>query len=170
MGPRLVSLAALLARRQGAAAAQALLQSGRAWMADPANEATKQALLVQLRSYADRAGGTVGQISAKLARDVERRRVSVASWERDLMAMRYEVVDLAPGPVREAALAAYVSQASAGVHLIASASKPQEARNGVLRALDAEERMLRGERLSADERRRALEAVAAARAASQTSP
>lgn len=165
MGPRLVSLAALLARRQGAAAAQALLQSGKAWMADPANESSKQALLTQLRQYAERAGGTVGQVSAKLARDVEKRRVSVASWERDLMAMRYEVVDMAPGPVREAALAAYVAQASAGIHLVNSASKPQQARIDVIRALDAEERMLRGERLSADERRRALEAVVATRAA-----
>ena len=165
MGPRLVSLAAVLAKRQGAAAAQSLLQSGRAWMADPANESSKQALLVQLRQYAERAGGTVGELSAKLYRDVEKRRVSVASWERDLMAMRYEVVDMAPGPVREAALAAYVAQASAGVHLINGASKPNEARVGVIRALDAEERMLRGERLSADEKGRALQAVAAARAA-----
>ena len=165
MGPRLVSLAAVLAKRQGAAAAQSLLQSGRAWMADPANESSKQALLVQLRQYAERAGGTVGELSAKLYRDVEKRRVSVASWERDLMAMRYEVVDMAPGPVREAALAAYVAQASAGIHLINSASTPQQARIDVLRALEAEERMLRGERLSGDERRRALDAIAAARAA-----
>jgi hypothetical protein len=79
--------------------------------------------------------------------------------------MRYEVVDMAPGPVREAALAAYVAQASAGIHLINGASKPNEARVGVIRALDAEERMLRGERLSADEKGRALQAVTAARAA-----
>jgi hypothetical protein len=164
VGPRLVSLAALLARRQGAAAAQSLLQSGRAWMADPANDATKQALLVKLRDYAEHAGGTVGQVSSKLARDVEKRRVSVAAWERDLMAMRYEVVDMAPGPVREAALDAYVAQATAGVHLIASASKKQEARVGVIRALDAEAKMVRTERLSADERGRALDALAAARA------
>ncbi len=98
-------------------------------MADPANESSKQALLVQLRQYAERAGGTVGELSAKLYRDVEKRRVSVASWERDLMAMRYEVVYMAPGPVREAALAAYVAQASAGVHLINGASKPNEARD-----------------------------------------
>jgi hypothetical protein len=164
MGPRLVSLAALLARRQGAAAGQALLRSGRAWMADPANDATKQALLVQLRGYAEVAGGTIGQVSARLARDVEKRRVSVAAWERDLMAMRYEVVDMAPGPVREAALDAYVAQAAAGVHLIGSAAKTQQARVGVIRALDAETRMLRTERLSGDERRRAMEAVAVARA------
>lgn len=165
MGPRLVSLAALLARRQGAAAAQSLLRSGRAWMADPANDATKQALLVQLRDYGERAGGMVATMSAKIARDVERRKVSVAAWERDLMAMRYEVVDIAPGPVRDAALDAYVAQARAGIHLIATASKPTQARVDVIRALDAEARMLRGERLSADERRRALEAVAATRAA-----
>ena len=165
MGPRLVSLAALLARRQGSEAAQSLLRSGRAWMADPANDATKQALLVQLRDYGERAGGMVATMSAKIARDVERRKVSVAAWERDLMAMRYEVVDLAPGPVREAALDAYVAQATAGVHLIATASKPNQARVDVVRALDAEARMLRGERLGADERARALEAVESARAA-----
>ena len=95
---------------------------------------------------------------------MEKRRVSVAAWERDLMAMRYEVVDMAPGPVREAALDAYVAQATAGVHLVASAARPQQARVDVIRALDAEARMLRTERLSADERRRALDAVAAARA------
>ena len=49
MGPRIVTLAALLARRQGPAVAEALLRTGRAWLADPANEGTKQALLTQLR-------------------------------------------------------------------------------------------------------------------------
>jgi hypothetical protein len=104
-------------------------------------------------------------MSARLAREVERRRVSVGAWERDLMSLRYEIADMAPGPMREAAIDAYVAQASAGVHLVAGASRPDRARIDVLRALEAEERMLARERLSADERRRAVSALAAARAA-----
>ena len=165
MNARLIALAGLLARRPGAAAAQALLRNGRAWMADPANDATRQALIDQLRVLAERTGGAVGRMSARLAREVERRRVSVGAWERDLMSLRYEIADMAPGPMREAAIDAYVAQASAGVHLVAGASRPDRARIDVLRALEAEERMLARERLSADERRRAVSALAAARAA-----
>jgi hypothetical protein len=80
------------------------------------------------------------------------------------MSLRYEIADMAPGPVREAALDAYVAQASAGVHLIESPARPDQARD-VLRALEAEERMLASERLTAAERQRAIEAVAASRAA-----
>ena len=79
------------------------------------------------------------------------------------MSLRYEIADMAPGPVREAAISAYIAQASAGVHLIAAASRPDQARLEVLRALEAEERMLGSERLSSDERRRTTEAVVAAR-------
>ena len=165
MNARLLALAALLARKQGAAAAKALLRQGQAWMADPANDATRQALIEQLRSLAERTGGAIGRMSTRLAREVERRKVSVAAWERDLMSLRYEIADMAAGPMREAAIDAYVAQASAGVHLIASASKPDRARVEVLRALEAEERMLERERLSADDLRRALAAVASARAA-----
>jgi hypothetical protein len=161
---RLVALAAILGRRYGRVAAEALLRSGREWLADPANEATKQAYVEQLRTWAHRAGGLAGRMSARLAREVERRRVSVGAWERDLMALRYEIADMAPGPVREAALDAYVAQASAGVHLIESPARPDQARD-VLRALEAEERMLASERLTAAERQRAIEAVAASRAA-----
>ena len=163
MGPRLVGLAALLARRQGPAAAQALLRSGRAWMADPANEASRRALVAQLRAAAAVAGGAAGALSARLAREVEKRKVSVAAWERDLMALRYEVADMAPGPVRDAALDAYASQASAAIHLVTAARDTERARADVIAALDAEERMLRAERLSADEMRRAVRAVARSR-------
>lgn len=165
MGPRLVGLAALLARRQGAVAAQALMRRGSAWLADPANEEARQALVDQLRAGAEKAGGAAGRLGARLAREVERRRVSVAAWERDLMSLRYEIVDMAPGPVREAALDAYVAQVSAAVHLISGGADPGRARIEVARALQAEERMLAGERLSAGERRRASAAVAAAREA-----
>ena len=51
--------------------------------------------------------------------------VSVAAWERDLMSLRYEIADMAPGPMRDAAINAYVAQASAGVHLIATPGRPE---------------------------------------------
>ncbi len=165
MGPRLVGLAAILARRQGAAAAQMLLRKGSAWLADPANDAARQALVEQLRLGAERAGGTVARLSARLAKEVDGRRVSVAAWERDLMGLRYEVADMAPGPVRDAALDAYAAQVSSAVHLIAGSSRPNRARDDVMRALVAEERMLRSERLGAQERQKAIDAVTAARAA-----
>jgi hypothetical protein len=162
---RLVALVAILGRRYGRVAAEALLRSGRDWLADPANEATKQAFLEQLGGWARRAGGVAGAMSARLAREVERRRVTVGAWERDLMALRYEIADMAPGPTRDAAIDAYAKQARAGVHLIGGASRPAEARRQVLAALRAEASMLARERLSTDERRRALDAVADARAA-----
>ena len=76
------------------------------------------------------------------------------------MTLRYEIADMAPGPVRAAALDAYCAQARAGVHLIANARREDEARRGVETALVAEQRMLRRERLSDDEREQALTAVA----------
>jgi hypothetical protein len=165
MGARLLALAALIARRQGPKVARALLLKAQAWLADPANEQTKRALLAQLRTIAEAAGGAAGRLSARLAREVERRRVSPAAWERDLMGLRYEIADMAPGPMRAAALAAYTSQARAGVHLIGDATRPEEARRQVVAALRAEGRMLRGDRLSAAEREQALAAVEDALAA-----
>ncbi len=160
-----MGLAAILARKQGAAAAQALLRKGNAWMADPGNDAARQALVEQLRAGAERAGGSAARLGARLAKEVDRRRVSVASWERDLMSLRYEAADTAPGPVRDAALGVYAAQVSSGVHLIAGAGNPGRARTDVLRALAAEERMLRSERFGAEEKRRAIAAVVAAREA-----
>jgi hypothetical protein len=165
MGPRLFALAALIARRQGPKVARLLLLKAQAWLADPANEQTKQALLAQLRSIAEVAGGAAGRMSARLAREVEKRRVSVGAWERDLMGLRYEIADMAPGPMRAAALAAYTAQARAGVHLIGDAKRPDEARRQVVAALRAEARMLRGDRLSGAEREQALAAVEDALAA-----
>jgi hypothetical protein len=160
VGPRLVALAALLLRRHWPGLARALLLKAQAWLADPANEEAKQALIAQLRAIAEKVGGAAGRMSARLAREVERRRVvSPAAWERDLMALRYEIADLAPGPMRAAAIAAYATQARAGVHLIAGARRPDEARRQVVAALRAEQRMLRGGRLSAAEREQALAAV-----------
>jgi hypothetical protein len=164
MGPRLFALAALIARRQGPKVARLLLLKAQAWLADPANEQTKQALLAQLRSIAEVAGGAAGRMSARLAREVEKR-VSVGAWERDLMGLRYEIADMAPGPMRAAAVTAYTAQARAGVHLIGDAKRPDEARRQVVAALRAEVRMLRGDRLSGAEREQALAAVEDALAA-----
>ncbi|MGD9571565.1 MAG: hypothetical protein AB7V62_06780 [Thermoleophilia bacterium] len=165
MGPRLVSLAAILARKQGPVVAAALMRAGREWLADPANEGTKQALLAQLRSASEAAGGATAALSSRIAREVEKRKVSPAAWERDLMTLRYEIADMAPGPVRQAALGAYTAQARAGVHLIGTAKDREKARTEVLGALAAEERMLRRERLSAEERETAMAAVAEGRRA-----
>lgn len=166
MGPRLFALAALIARRQGPKVARLLVLRAQAWLADPANERAKQALLAQLEGIAARAGGTAARMSARLAREVAKRRVSVGAWERDLMALRYEMADIAPGPMRAAAIAAYASQARAGVHLIGDAKRPEEARRQVVAALRAEQWMLRnGGRLSAAERDQALRAVGDAVAA-----
>jgi len=161
---KLIALAAMVARKQGVAMAKMLLREAQAWMADPANDVAKRALVEQLRGIAEKAGGAAGRLSARLAREIDRRKVSVAAWERDLMSLRYEIADMAPGPIRDAALDAYVAQASAGVHLIDEPGRPEQVRD-VVRALEAEERMLASERLTRDERRRAMDAVAAARAA-----
>ncbi|HSI31099.1 MAG TPA: hypothetical protein VK951_07205 [Miltoncostaeaceae bacterium] len=165
MGARLLALAALLARKQGPKVARLLLLKGQAWLADPANEETKQALVAQLRTIAEVAGGAAGRMSARLAREVEKRKVSPAAWERDLMGLRYEIADMAPGPMREGAIEAYATQARAGVHLIGDAKRPDEARRQVVAALRAEQRMLRRDRLSSAERERALAAVEDALAA-----
>ena len=83
MGPRLIALALLIAKRQGPAVAALLMRRAQAWLEDPANESTRQALLATLRSSAEKAGGAAGRLSARVAREVERRRVSVGAWERD---------------------------------------------------------------------------------------
>jgi hypothetical protein len=81
------------------------------------------------------------------------------------MVLRYEIADMAPGPMRAGAIAAYSSQARAGVHLVGGAKRPEEARRQVVAALRAEQRMLRGDRLSFAERGEALAAVEEALAA-----
>lgn len=113
-------------------------------------------------------GGTAGGVASRLAGEITRRKgTSPATWERELMSLRYEVVDMAPGPVREAALDAYAAQAWAGVSLVGAAPSGRVARvrRRVVTALGTEGELLRTERLSHQERRRASEAVEAARAA-----
>ncbi len=76
------------------------------------------------------------------------------------MALRYEIADMAPGPMREAAIEAYAAQARAGGppdrRTRSARTRPAAE---VVAALRAEKRMLRGERLSASERERAVAAV-----------
>lgn len=165
MGPRLMALAAILARRHGKTAVQALVRAAYAWLSDPANEPARRQLVDQLMSWSARANDTAGRLAARLARQVERRRVTVASWERDLMRLRYEIADMSPGDTRAAALEAYASQARAGVHLVTASSRPADARRQVLAALAAEAGMVRRERFSPTERRRALDALEAAQEA-----
>lgn len=159
MGPRLMGLAALLARRHGRAAVQVLVRAAYAWLSDPANEPARRQLVDQLMSWSGRANDTAGRLAGRLAREVERRRVTVGSWERDLMRLRYEIADMPSGATRDAALEAYLSQARAGVHLVTAASRPADARRQVLAALGAEIGMVRRERFTPPERRRALDAL-----------
>ena len=83
--------------------ARMLLQQAQAWMADPANEEAKRAH----RPAADRRReGRRGRWAherpagegGRPAPRVRRR------GERDLMSLRYEIADLAPGQIRDAAL------------------------------------------------------------------
>lgn len=165
MGPRLMTLAALLARRHGRAAVQMLVKAAYAWLSDPANEPARRQLIDQLNRWSGRANDTAGRLAGRLAREIERRRVTPSSWERDLMRLRYEIADMPSGPTREAALEAYASQARAGVHLVTAASRPDDARRQVLAALGAEISMVRRERFTGPERRRALDALEAAQEA-----
>lgn len=144
------------------------MQSARSWLADPANEGKRAAVVGQLQDWSQRAGGTAGQTASRLAREItRRRRVSVGGWESELMSLRYEIVDMAPGPVREAALEAYTAQVRAGPELVATApaAKTARTRQRVVAALETEAGLLRTERLSHEERRRASEAVQGAQAA-----
>jgi hypothetical protein len=165
VGPRLMSLAGLLARRHGRAAVQVLVRAAYAWLSDPANEPARRQLVDQLVGWSSRANDTAGRLAGRLAREVERRRVTVPSWERDLMRLRYEIADMPAGAMREAALDAYASQARAGVHLVTAAARPADARRQVLAALGAEIGMVRRERFTPAERRRALDALEAAQEA-----
>lgn len=168
MGPlnaRLVAFGLFLARRYGVKAATALARQANAWLADPANEAKKQQLVSTLRTWSATAGGAAARTGEALARQVERRKVSTAAWERDLMDLRHELPGIPHGDMRDAAVRAYESQLRAGVHLISHARTPERAREEVLAALRAEATMLRRERLTDDERARLLAAVDAASAA-----
>jgi len=166
----LLQLTLVIGRRLGPAAAAALLGAARAWLADPANEHQRQRLIATLRDLSIRAGGQAGRMAQAAARQVESRRRSLAAWEREMMALRHEVVEHPSGPVRAAALEAYLLQISAGPRLVAEAHRPADARRAVLRALDDETRSMAADPLGPEERRRALEAVEDARAGCYLAP
>ncbi|HMM48521.1 MAG TPA: hypothetical protein PKE32_02755 [Miltoncostaeaceae bacterium] len=156
---RLTLFAAFLARRYGPRAVSALARAGTTWLADPANEAAKRQLIAQLQHWAQVAGPHAARTASRLAREVDRRRVSVGAWERDLMDLRYELPALERGPIRDGALRAYEAQVRAGVHLIAGARHPDRCREQVTAALRAEATMLRAERLGRGECERLLAAI-----------
>ena len=159
---RLLALGLLLARRYGVAAVAALARSANAWLADPANDAKRQELVGALRDWSRKAQGAAGRTAATLAQQVERRKVSTAAWERDLMDLRHDLPGIPHGPARDGALRYYESQLRGGVHLIAHARSPARAREEVLAALRAEGAMLHRERLTDEERERLLAAVGSA--------
>jgi len=160
----LFRLALVVGRRLGPAAAAALLGAARAWLADPANEHHRQRLLALLRDTSIRAGGRAGRMAQSVGRQVESRRRSLVAWEREMMSLRHEVTEHPTGPVRAAALEAYLVQIAAGPPLVTEAARPADARRAVLRALEEEARSVAADPLGPDERRRALEALEDARA------
>ena len=163
--PRVLGVAALVARRGGRAAALALAAEARDWLADPANEPARARATAGLRDLAGRAGTGAGRAVDLVASEVERRRSRAGDWERELLRRRYAAVDTAPGPAREAAVDAYLVQAGLARRVVDGAPDRHEARRRVVAALGAEERMMRRERLSADDRARGLAALAGARRA-----
>jgi hypothetical protein len=166
MGPRLLALAGLLARRYGPAAAARLARAARGWLADPANARARDELLGQLRGWASRASGAAAGAAALLAREIEvRRRRSVAAWEREVIARRMDLAGAAPGPAREAALSAYAEEAESAAAILAASARPGEDLALVRAAVAAERGMLSGERIGRSERDRALRALDRALAA-----
>jgi hypothetical protein len=161
----LFRLVATLARRHGRTAVAMLVVTGRAWLADPNNDRKRAALVAQLRIWSAKTGEGAARTAGRLAGQIERRRMTIGAWERELMNLRYEIVELPPGAVREAALDAYAIHAAAAGRLVAGATRPSTARRKALAALHAEEAMLRGDPLSDLERTRAIEAVERARVA-----
>jgi hypothetical protein len=162
VNPLLIRIVGMIARRLGPAAAATLLAAGRAWLANPENDDARAALAHQLRTLGGRAGGSAGRVAGGLARQVERRKVSVGSWEREVMSLRYEVAELASGPLRAAAFDAYLAQLAMGPLVVARAAQA-DTRRQVLLAFDNEARAIAREALGPDERRRALEEIDAGR-------
>jgi hypothetical protein len=165
VGPRIVGLATVIARRYGRQAAWSLVQAGRAWLADPANETKRRDLVAVLRGWATRAAGGVARSAGKLADEIERRRPPMATWERDVMALRHAMAEAPQGPAREAAVQAYRARVLAGARLTHAVDDPSSAGRRAREALDAEMRMLRDEPISAEDRAAAIDAVRQAGAA-----
>ena len=161
--PRVLGVAAIVARRGGRAAALALAAEARDWLADPANEPARARASAGLRDLAGRAGTGAGRAVDLVAGEVERRRSRVSDWERELLRRRYAAVDTAPGPARAVAVDAYLVQAGLARRVVDGAPDRRDARRRVMAAIGAEERMMRRERLPAADRTRGLAALEGAR-------
>lgn len=164
MGPRLLGLAALLARRYGPWAVTRLARAAQAWLGDPANARTRDELVRQLRSWAARASGSAAAAAGRLADEVGRRRLTVGAWERELIARRMELGAAATAPEREAALVAYAEEAEAATAILSEMPRRDSLRR-IEEALAAERGMLATERLTESDRARALRALDRALAA-----
>ena len=134
---RLLALAALLARKQGAAVARLLLAArpgldGRPGQRAPPRQALESQLTV---GRPQKAGGAAGRLSAGWPGRSSAGEVSVRpAWERDLMALRYEIADMAPGPCARRRPRRLLRPGPAGAHLIATpAAAPTRRAADVLR-------------------------------------
>jgi hypothetical protein len=107
----------------------------------------------------------VARTAGRLADEIERRRPPMATWERDVMALRHAMAEAPEGPAREAAVQAYRARVLAGARLTHAVDDPASAGRRAREALDAETRMLRDEPISTEDRAAALDAVRVAGAA-----
>jgi hypothetical protein len=174
VGPRIVGLAAVLARKYGPWAVARLARAGQAWLADPSNQARRDDLVAQLRTWAARASGTAAQTAARLADDLgTARRVSTAAWERDVIARRMDIETATSAPAREAALVAYAEEAEAAAAILSEAPRERKLAE-ITETFAAERGMLLSSAIAADVRDRALRALqraeAACRRAAESSP
>lgn len=149
----------MLARKYGPWAVARLARAGQAWIAQPENAARRDELVAQLRAWADRASGAAAATAARLADDVgTKRRLSVAAWERELIARRMELEAAASAAQREAALVIYAEEAEAAVAILDEAPREQKLIE-IAETFAAERGMLRSSRLPHDVRDRATRAL-----------
>jgi hypothetical protein len=141
----------------GPEAADALLVTARAWMADPANSGARERLVTTLAELARRAGGLTGAMAGMAATAIGPSRQSPAAWERTVMAARYVIPQHPSGEARAAALEAYLALTEAAPQIVVAARNPHRAERDVLMALELEARMLATEALGPRERQLALE-------------
>ncbi len=165
MTSALLRLVKRVTRQFGPHAADPLMRAIRTWTIDPSNSEARARLVAALSDIARRAGGLTARLAMAAASGVERYRRGVGSWERELMAARYEIPQHPTGAVRAAALETYLGLTDAAPRVVAQASLPDRALGAVSAALECEARMLATEALGPGERRLALHANAQARAA-----
>lgn len=151
----------MAARRLGPAVAAALLKAGRDWLADPANDAKKQALAAQVRGAGERMGGAPRRLSGViLARLAGPRPAPGPRWAREVARMREHASATPAGPQRGLLFDAYVE----AIHRAGDAP-PQgapEAR-AAADALAREAEAVVREPFGPAERERALDALRGAR-------